>query len=178
LIAFGAYYLARQFTGAGHGHFHFGEHAHGHEHHHAHPHEHSSGAHGSDHAHGGQTPFVFAQATGAEHVRRDTPAKSRPARPDDRAVVLGLLVALTFSPCEAFLPVFLAGALHGWVGYVALSLVLALATGLGMMLFTSLALKGLQHLELRSLERYENGIAGALLVLMGLGIWAFEAGAA
>jgi nickel/cobalt transporter (NicO) family protein len=88
----------------------------------------------------------------------------------DRAVVLGLLTLLTFSPCEVFLPVYLSGIRYGWRGFALLSAVLAGATFTGMILFTSLAAAGLQRLRLDVLERYEGAIVGTLLCLLGLAV--------
>ena len=46
----------------------------------------------------------------------------------DWVVIAGLFALLTFSPCEAFLPVFLIGAKYGWIGFAILSAILAIAT--------------------------------------------------
>lgn len=150
LIAFGCWYLWRQWRGQGHGHSHFTpddahDHESGHEHHahHDHPHPHAA------------------------------PPQNAAAR-SDRAVVLGLLAALTFSPCEGFLPMFVAGVPYGWAGFLLLSLLLAAATLAGMLLFTWLTLRGLEHLKLERLERYENGVVGGLLCALGIAIWVLE----
>lgn len=97
-----------------------------------------------------------------------------PNRASDRAVIMGLLAMLTFSPCEGFLPFFVAGSRQGWSGYLWLSATLAAATLLGMLAFTWLTLRGLRKLKLDALERYENAIVGALLVVIGVAIWTFE----
>jgi hypothetical protein len=86
----------------------------------------------------------------------------------DAAAVTGLVALLAVSPCEAFLPVYLAGAPHGWAGFLALSLVLTLATALGMVLFTSLSLAGADRLKLVALQGYEQAILGAALVVLGV----------
>lgn len=86
----------------------------------------------------------------------------------DKATVMGLFTMLTFSPCEGFLPVYLSGVKYGWVGFVFLSLILALGTLVGMMLFTWLTMTGSQKLKLVVLEEYESGIVGVLLVALGL----------
>lgn len=149
LIAFGLWYLWRQWRGQGHGHSHFV----------------ANDAPGHDPAH--------------EHHDHDHPCP-RPAPPasnatcSDRAVILGLLAALTFSPCEGFLSVFVAGVPYGWAGFVLLSLLLAGATLAGMLLFTWLTLLGLSHLRLERLERYEYGAVGALLCVLGLVVWILE----
>lgn len=86
----------------------------------------------------------------------------------DAAAVTGLVALLAVSPCEAFLPVYLAGAPHGWAGFLVLSLVLTLATALGMVLFTSLSLAGADRLKLVALQGYEQAILGAALVVLGV----------
>ena len=101
-------------------------------------------------------------------------AETPPAPVSDRAVILGLLTLLTFSPCEVFLPVYLSGVRYGWTGFALLSLVLAGATFAGMLLFTSLAAAGLQRFKLDVLERYEGAIVGALLCLLGLAVMFLE----
>lgn len=88
----------------------------------------------------------------------------------DRAVIVGLFTLLTFSPCEGFLPVYLSGIAYGWMGFVVLSAVLALATIVGMVVFTWLTLSGMERLRLGFLERYESGILGALILFLGVGI--------
>ena len=89
------------------------------------------------------------------------------ARRDDRAVIIALLLALTFSPCEGFLPVFVAGAGIGWSGFILLSAVLLIATLLGMLALTWLTLLGIERLKLDLLEHYDQRIAGGLLFALG-----------
>ena len=88
----------------------------------------------------------------------------------DRAIILSLFTLLTFSPCEGFLPVYLSGISYGWIGFIVLSAVLALATVSGMMVFTWLTMSGMERLRLEFLERYESGILGALILFLGIGI--------
>lgn len=84
------------------------------------------------------------------------------------------MLLLTFSPCEAFLPVFLTGAKYGWLGFVLLSTVLAIATVTGMITFTSLTLFGLQRLRFKTLERYEPLIVSAFFCILGFLVIIFE----
>ncbi len=150
LIAFGCWYLWQQWRGQRHGHAHFMADD---------PHDHDSGHGPHDlHAHDHSLPAP---------PRKDAPRS-------DRAVVLGLLAALTFSPCEGFLPVFVAGVPYGWAGFALLSALLAAATLAGMLLFTWLSLLGLAHLPLERLERYEYGIVGTLLGVLGVAVWILE----
>lgn len=88
----------------------------------------------------------------------------------DRAAIVALVVLLTLSPCEAFLPIYLAGVKHGWTGFAALSAVLMTATASGMLLFTTLSLAGVKRLGLERIARYESTILGLALIVMGLGV--------
>ena len=75
---------------------------------------------------------------------------------------------LTFSPCEGFLPVYLTGIRYGWMGFALLSAILAGATLAGMVIFTWLTLIGMEKLKLKFVEKYESGILGGALVLLGV----------
>ena len=101
---------------------------------------------------------------------QDSPLASEQA--GDWAAMSGLFVMLTLSPCEGFLPVYLSGVQFGWHGFFVLSLILAVATLLGMLLFTWLTLVGLEKFEVRSFERYEAALLGGLFSALGvLIIW-------
>lgn len=105
------------------------------------------------------------------HAMPDAPAPRR----DDRAVIWALITALTFSPCEGFLPVFIAGAPLGWSGFALLCAVLMFATLAGMLALTWLTLLGLERLKLDMLEHYDHRIAGGLLFALGLAVLLLEA---
>ena len=98
------------------------------------------------------------------------PEASRRVYASDRAAVAALVTLLTLSPCEAFLPYYLAGMEHGWEAFLVLSAVLMTATAAGMLIFTSLSLAGFKRLGLQWVERYEETILGAALVLVGLAV--------
>lgn len=122
-----------------------------------HDHRHDRADHGSDHTdhdNCGEKPFVAGRS--------------------DKAVIIGLLALLTFSPCEGFLPVYLSGIQYGWAGFAILSVILAAATMAGMIFFTWLTLAGLERVRLEVLEKYEAGILGALLIVLGLIVIIFE----
>ena len=155
LLAFGLYHSVQQLRGHGHGHSH-DSHAHNHEvqvneHGHA-PHEHD------------------------EHDEHDlaTDAGQPPQRKSDWAAIVSLLALLTFSPCEGFLPVYASGVSYGWNGFFLLTLILSIATVSGMVVFTWLTLAGMEKLKLQVLEKYEHGILGGLLCLLGLTVIIFE----
>jgi ABC-type nickel/cobalt efflux system permease component RcnA len=118
---------------------------------HDHGHDHSDH---EDHTNCGEKPFVSGRS--------------------DKAVIIGLLALLTFSPCEGFLPVYLSGIQYGWPGFILLSTILALATMAGMIFFTWLTLAGLERIRLEVLEKYEAGILGALLIVLGFIVIIFE----
>jgi len=86
----------------------------------------------------------------------------------DWPAVSGLFLMLTLSPCEAFLPVYLSAVQFGWRGFFLLSLILAVATLAGMMIFTTLTLVGFSRLRLQRFERWEAGLLGALFCLLGV----------
>lgn len=89
-------------------------------------------------------------------------------RVSDLAAVLGLVGVLALSPGETFGSVLLAGQPYGWGGFVVLSLVLASATLLGMMLFTGASWMGAARLKLDRAERVERRVLGAALCGLGL----------
>lgn len=98
------------------------------------------------------------------------PEASRRIYTSDRAAIAALVTLLTLSPCEAFLPYYLAGMEHGWVAFLVLSAILTAATAAGMLIFTSLSLAGFKRLGLQWVERYEETILGVALVLVGLAV--------
>ena len=81
---------------------------------------------------------------------------------------------LTFSPCEAFIPIYVSGVRYGWSGFALLTIILSAATVAGMLVFTFLALAGIEQIKLRWFEKHESGAMGALLCLVGLLIIIFE----
>lgn len=162
LLLLGLFYLYRQLTGKGHAHHHlFCGHRHshagelddGHSHHGEHSHEHEHG-----HTHDHDTP----------------PIDARRGVSSDRLAITSLLALLTFSPCEAFLPIYASGVRFGWSGFALLTLILSVGTVAGMVVFTWLTLAGVKKVKLRLLERYESGIIGGLLCVVGLLIIMFE----
>ncbi len=94
--------------------------------------------------------------------------------PSDFAAIVSLLALLTFSPCEAFIPVYVSGVRYGWSGFALLTVILSVATVAGMVVFTLLALAGIEQIKLRSFEKYESGVIGVLLCVVGVLIILFE----
>ncbi|CAN5771910.1 hypothetical protein BH20VER1_BH20VER1_12300 [soil metagenome] len=148
LLLLGVFYLYRQWTGKGHAHHHlFCGHA---------------------HVHSGELE---------DKPDADDPAQpisARAAVPSDRVAITSLLTLLTFSPCEAFLPIYASGVRYGWMGFALLTVILSVGTVAGMVIFTWLTLRGVQKVKLGLLEKYESGIIGALLTVIGLLILLLE----
>ncbi len=143
LLAVGLYFTVQQMRGAGLRHHHLpgGHH---------HPSE--------DCGHEKETSHL-------EHELRESPLVER--HTGDWAAISGLLVMLTFSPCEAFLPVYLSGVEFGWMGFFVLSGILAAGTLGGMTIFTWLTLRGLSRFDLKKVERFEAGLLAAVFFLLG-----------
>lgn len=147
LLALGISYIYRQVAGKGHAHHLFCGHQHTH-------------ADDLDHGH--------------EHDDAHAPLSARRPAASDRAAILSLLALLTFSPCEAFLPIYASGVRYGWSGFALLTVILSVGTVTGMVAFTGLTLAGVQKVKLTLLERYESGLIGTLLCIVGLLIILFE----
>jgi nickel/cobalt transporter (NicO) family protein len=92
----------------------------------------------------------------------------------DLAAIASLLALLTFSPCEAFVPIYVSGIRYGWYGFALLTVILTVATIAGMIVFTALALTGIEQVKLRSFEKYEAGVMGVLLCAVGVLMIFFE----
>lgn len=120
-----------------------------------------------DHDHGAHDHGAHSHEPAVE-PKPPAPAKS------DWAAKVSLFSMLTFSPCEGFIPVYVSGVRYGWGGFALLTLILSVATIAGMVTFTWLTLIGLEKLKLRWLERYESGVMGGLLCMLGLFVIFFE----
>jgi hypothetical protein len=144
LLVVGGYFAVQQLRGAGLRHHHLpgGHH---------HPSEECGHEAGTSHL---------------EHELRESPLVEK--RTGDWAAISGLLVMLTLSPCEAFLPVYLSGVQFGWTGFFVLSAILAAGTLGGMTIFTWLTLRGLARFDLKKVERYEAGMLAAVFLLLGV----------
>lgn len=109
--------------------------------------------------------FLLSRKKKAATADAEQAATGQPARrfTTDRAALASLVAVLAFYPSEAFLPVYLSAAPLGWGAFAILSLILAGATMMGMMLFTSIALAGATRLKLERWERYERLVLSIVL---------------
>jgi hypothetical protein len=143
LFAVGLFFLGRQAAGYGHAHF----------------------LHGYGHVHGPDCRHDFpGEGLLVESDTVDLPAR----KVTDRAAIVSLLMLLTFSPCEGFLPIYVSAVRLGWRGFLLSTVVLAAATTTGMLTFTALTISGLHRIDLRAIEDYENGILGLVLCVLAV----------
>ena len=96
------------------------------------------------------------------------PAGSSLELTSDLVAIGGLIAILTFSPCEAFLPIYISGAGFGWGGFLMLSVILAAATLSSMLLFTFLTMAGMKKMNLKYFEEQESAIMGIIFCIFGL----------
>ncbi len=146
LLLLGTYYIFRHFLGKGLPHTHLIG---------GHPHAEDI-SHQNKHGHEHELDTKFVRAT------------------SDRIAITSLLAMLTFSPCEAFLPIYASGVRYGWMGFALLTAILSVGTVAGMVVFTGLTLAGARRINLALLEKYEGGLVGVLLCLVGLLVIFFE----
>lgn len=113
--------------------------------------------------------YLYRQFTGRGHAHHHLfCGHAHGHARSDRVAITSLLALLTFSPCEAFLPIYGYGARYGWSGFALLTAILSLGTVAGMVLFTWLTLLGVRKVKLVALEKQESGWIGALLCAVGL----------
>lgn len=130
--------------------------------------------------------YLFRQARGKGHVHFAYPhehlhegrgpehEKDFATRTSDWVAITGLLALLTLSPCEAFIPIYVSGIRYGWIGFGLLTVILSAGTVTGMVIFTALTLAGTRRLQLGILEKYESGLMGFLLCVVGMLILVLE----
>jgi ABC-type nickel/cobalt efflux system permease component RcnA len=145
LIALGLFYIWQQLSG------------------HAHSHTHLFSKGGHQHEH--ELRESLAHFRGPDISR---------TRTSDWVAISSLFAMLTFSPCEAFLPIYVSGIRFGWGGFALLTLILSTAAVAGMLVFTWLALIGIRGIGLGWFERYESLMMGSLLLLVGVVVLVFE----
>ena len=131
------------------------------------------------HVHEHEVPFAEHDHAHADPHKHESVADEiahspLPPRKSDWAAIMSLFALLTFSPCEGFIPVYVSGVKYGWGGFFLLTAILSIATVAGMIVFTWLTLAGMEKLKLGWLEKYESGVLGGMLCVLGLLIMIFE----
>lgn len=95
-------------------------------------------------------------------------AKNHHLKMSDKTTSLSLFLMLTFSPCEAMIPVFFAASPYGWTTLLILTLIVAFTTIGGMLLLIYLSLIGYKRIHSRWFEENDRIVIGAILILLGL----------
>ncbi len=117
--------------------------------------------------------FVYRQLAGGAHVHGNPSERGILEARSDRAATTILVTMLLFSPCEAFVPVYLTGVSAGWAGFGLLTAVLAVATISCMLVLTTLAWHGMSSLRVAGIERWQSGLVGVLLIVLAavMAVW-------
>ena len=84
-------------------------------------------------------------------------------------VIIGLVVAMFFSPCFEIEAYFLLAGAHGWEQVALLAVIYTVVTVTGMVVWIRIAYKGLFKLNWHSLEHNAGIITGLTLILTGIG---------
>ena len=122
------------------------------------PHEHI-------HIHEDGTPHVHTHTHAEEHLH--------PHGEEGNANITPWIIftIFVFGPCEPLIPILMyPAARNSFTGMLFVAGVFALATIGTMLAIVVLSLYGLNFLPFRKLERYSHAIAGATILLCGLGI--------
>lgn len=85
-----------------------------------------------------------------------------------RRVVVGLVIAMFFSPCFEIEAYFLMAGAHGWEQVALLAVLYTVVTVSGMVAWVRLAYKGLFKLNWHALEHNAGIITGLTLILTGI----------
>lgn len=142
LIGLGAFFILRQVLGGTHTHSH---------------------AHAAEvyHDHDEHAPGECAEVHGsAPHAPR--------AAMTDRAAIGTLLLALTFSPCEAVVAAFLGGVRFGLDYVLLIAIGTSIVTVTAMFALTWLTLAGRERLRFPWLDRNEMALTGWILASIGV----------
>lgn len=96
------------------------------------------------------------------HLHADTTNISR------GKIVIGLVIAMFFSPCFEIEAYFLMAGAHGWQRVALLAILYTVVTVAGMVIWVRLTYQGLFKLKWHSLEHNAGIITGVTLVLTGV----------
>ncbi len=92
----------------------------------------------------------------------------------NKSSAISLFIMLTFSPCEAIIPVFFAASPLGWNILIQLSVVTAICTIGIMLLLTTLAIYGYSKIETPWIQNNERTLIGGILFSLGIFILIFH----
>jgi sulfite exporter TauE/SafE len=114
---------------------------------------------------------IHSHANGSVHLHEHTHTNEHDHVHSKNITPWIMFTIFVFGPCETMIPVLMYPASHSstW-GVVQVALVFSLATILTMLTIVLLASYGLKLVRLGKLERYMHVIAGATIMLSGMGI--------
>ena len=82
-----------------------------------------------------------------------------------------LFIIFVFGPCEPLIPLFIyPAAQHSVMGVAAVSIIFTAVTLLTMLTIVTVSFKGLKLIKFPFFEKYTHAIAGATIMICGLGI--------
>lgn len=85
----------------------------------------------------------------------------------DKATTVSLFLMLTFSPCEAMIPIFFIAGPLGRNALTLLSLLVTTSTIGGMIVLIYLTALGYERIHFKWLDRNEKRVIGILLLILG-----------
>lgn len=89
-------------------------------------------------------------------------------RSKSRAMVATLSVAMFLTPCIEIEAYYFQAGTIGWPGIIVVSAVYLFVTVVAMLILVFLGLKGIRTFNLHFLEHHEKGMAGIVLIALGL----------
>lgn len=113
-------------------------------------------------------PLTSSSGDGAALARTTIASAPASAIRTQGLTIAGLFALVSLSPCEAFLPIYVAGATAGWTGFFLLTGVLTAGTITGMLLLTWLTFHSAERLKFAFVERHEGAVIGVVLILLGI----------
>ena len=102
------------------------------------------------------------------HRHKHFTLESGGTRMSKNRIILGLVIAMFFSPCFEIEAYFLMAGAHGWYQVVILAVIYTVVTVSGMVIWIRLAYKGVFRLNWHTLEHNAGIITGATLVITGI----------
>lgn len=92
----------------------------------------------------------------------------------DKSAALSLFMMLSLSPCESAIPIYFAAGDLPWQMVIILIIASGIATIIGMLVLTNLALLGIEKVKFHFLEHNERLIMGIILILTAAILFVIE----
>lgn len=92
----------------------------------------------------------------------------------DKVAISSLILMLTFSPCEAILPIFFIASQRGWEVILFISIILAVTTVISVVTFVSISYHWARDIQLGFFEEREHLFLGMIFAALGIIILYFH----